>query len=995
MQNHLFIGLGGQGGNTIAALRRVMESRPKDVEELRQIGTQWDCLYIDSSQAQLNTKKIWKYFGKDLSLNPDSFVSLRDAGSQIDPAALALLPMIAPWIGDPEILKAFLAGNQGIAGANQRRRLGRLLFAQNCANIKSVCHQKIEPMTRKGNWCAIHIFASLAGGTGSGCIVDLVATLRETYDNPDTDKGFPIFLYLYTNDDQVPEAQAGYFHENQAATLRDLNALACGKYHPHLLRTGADGKTFKHSAPINQIILSSPLNSQNQKRTLEEQHQIVAEAAFERIFCYRTGHLTADFQKGITGEDIIAGFTGEPANDLERSYRFGSFGMQQWEVPIEAIREILATDLAQTCFNLILYRNVNEKSGPLGFKVEERNPAYDGLVSDVLKAIRNETIETLHLESLFNKLAEEANRYHQGRVREHFADVDLVSYEQGIQERFRRHLDGAGVDKVFEAFALSRRQRLDTIKKHIHSLLRDALTDAKAPLGFAYFHDALIEIQDQVRNTIVQPDTPLSENKLVRDRMTLRTAEWHKMTFLSRKLRQEPLAAAHRNDMLILLRHELRAKVTIEDNQLLNDLSALLGALALEYQRAGDFLTAQARGFEKRHKEVYQGLLDLVADGQGSSNPLLSNRAEVSLDDLSYYLAQQRLEQRALENTSSSLIHKGFFGIVGTAPLDSLGTLSAPRKEELDETIVRIIFEQVGPIHDSIHGRTHRKPVLTGEVLEILHARYSENPTGFKSELSNFIKQCSSGLLIRENEEQPVGTATMSPMPRRGIVIGLPKGHQFSHTCQELIPQQISNNQRLTFVASYFHDNPTQIRILSLTYWMAARFADVVHKLEANYLESLQSNLAGDQKYFSNLDPSGEAGKRAEILLPPPNKMLSMFRAALWIGAKLDAPGTSERLISESFDGISLLKNTDTGLKPIRLGDSVQSVLQSPNNNEIRMVNEAVQKVLNHQSAERLVKLRQQVVEEDSRMLQTKGAASDEYAEWVDDRDQIYKLLQR
>ena len=221
MKNHLFIGLGGQGGKTIGELRKVVANRESDVRALKSKGLDWRFLYIDSSRDVSNTRKTWTHFGEDLALNPSEFLYLKDDGGDVNARSMAQLPDVAPWIGDPTKLDEFLRGAQGIVGANQRRRLGRLLFARNADRIrKAVCEDKITPMLGSSNCCAIHIFTSLAGGTGSGGIVDLVTMIRKEYPNASTDTGFPIFLYLYVTDRQFEEAQVGYFHGNQAAVLR-------------------------------------------------------------------------------------------------------------------------------------------------------------------------------------------------------------------------------------------------------------------------------------------------------------------------------------------------------------------------------------------------------------------------------------------------------------------------------------------------------------------------------------------------------------------------------------------------------------------------------------------------------------------------------------------------------------------------------------------------------------------------------------------------------
>ena len=204
-----------------------------------------------------NHRANWTHFGKNLQLDPDSFLYLKDGGEDINPRALQLRPDINPWLGDVSKLEKALEGNKGIVGANQRRRFGRLLFANHANRIrKAVCEEKISPLLANSNECAIHIFASLAGGTGSGSIIDLITMLRTEYPSTSVSEGFPIFLYLYVTDDEFEDAQVGYFHQNQYATLRDLNALACSRIRPHLLGSNRGGEEFSDSEPI------TPNNSQ-------------------------------------------------------------------------------------------------------------------------------------------------------------------------------------------------------------------------------------------------------------------------------------------------------------------------------------------------------------------------------------------------------------------------------------------------------------------------------------------------------------------------------------------------------------------------------------------------------------------------------------------------------------------------------------------------------------------------------------------------------------
>ena len=64
--------------------------------------------------------------------------------------------------------------------AGQKRRAGRILFAANCNKYLSALkgqYNKVKSLTNKDE-VNIHIFTGLAGGTGSGAIIDVVAQTR-------------------------------------------------------------------------------------------------------------------------------------------------------------------------------------------------------------------------------------------------------------------------------------------------------------------------------------------------------------------------------------------------------------------------------------------------------------------------------------------------------------------------------------------------------------------------------------------------------------------------------------------------------------------------------------------------------------------------------------------------------------------------------------------------------------------------------------------------
>lgn len=997
MINHLFIGLGGQGGKTLGELKKVFANRASDVKALKKKGMDWDFLYIDSSRNVVNSRKVWTHFGENLALDPSSFLYLKDDDGEVDVPSMARLPDVAPWIGDHTKLDTFLRGSKGVVGANQRRRLGRLLFARNADRIrKAVCEDKITPMLGSSHRCAIHIFASLAGGTGSGGIVDLVTMLRTEFPNASTEDGFPIFLYLYVTDRKFEESMVGCFHENQAAVLRDLNALACETYHPNMLGSAINGKPYKGGQPFTQVVLSSHLNTKNQLLSLEQQHQIFAEVAFERIYCFTTGNLGDAAQQALTGEDKISNFAGEPAKIPLRSYRFGSSGMRRWEVPIDEVRELLASDLLSCCLNLLLFQNWSSTLGASNEKLSSNIQGYQEILGEVLSAVSVEQISQSELQALVENLTTDINRFHDGKRREGFKAFDLDDYEQGVRERYSEHLNERGVDTIFKEFANLRDKRIERVISRVHGIIKRAWGRPSNSLGLVYVSDLLLEAQSKLREEIEGARHSVTGDKALQTRMQLRKAEWMKLTIFSRPLKLEQLARAHQADLLALLRQDLRQCAGREDAELLGTISRALGQLASDYKSAADVLTEKSASSANRFHSLFADLRALNGEEPGSQDDRVANKAEFSIADLESYVREQRLERDHLKNTCDELIAKAVDEVLGDDQLVKIGRLSETQKSKFDEIVEFIFFKRTSHIHDAIVDRTHREPVLSGHILDILQKRFNEDSESFKRELKAFIDSAASSIQLSSNEIQPKSLRSdsgMPSMPRQVLVIGIPSGHPFGTILKgEVGPLMDAGS--ITYHSVYEHDDPTQIRMLTMTYWMAARYAKVVHGLEAIYSNSLASDLEGDKRYFTNIDPSGENGSRPAVLLPSAEESQSQVRAALWLGVRLFAPDTREKLIQESSAGVVLVEIGEKGrITPVDLRQSLEGLNRNTDITTASRVITAVEASLTAMTPADLDDLRTKINELDLENLNNHGVVSPEYAAWTKDRDNLFEFL--
>jgi hypothetical protein len=137
----------------------------------------------------------------------------------------------------------------------------------------------------------------------------------------------------------------------------------------------------------------------------------------------------------------------------------------------------------------------------------------------------------------------------------------------------------------------------------------------------------------------------------------------------------------------------------------------------------------------------------------------------------------------------------------------------------------------------------------------------------------------------------------VTTMPKRLFLLGVPR-HPFAATIQAAFESAMPGGARFELVL-YEHDEPAQIRLLISDYWMAARFTAVAHGLKAHYANTGTGDAGQTVRYFANIDPEGEADKRADIFVPSAESMREQLEAELWIGERFEPPneGRFERLV--------------------------------------------------------------------------------------------------
>lgn len=372
MKNHLIIGLGGTGGKIIREFRKALMNQYRTLEPE---GVQLGYLYVDSDSSDMGaTDKKWRTLGHNVQLAKSSQLEIGAADLSPVLANVNAFPGVKGWIGE----RAFWSGAMTTqAGATilggQKRRLGRFLFSQKAEEFvtraKTLAHDLQDrsmdtPVT-------FHVCCGLAGGTGSGCVVDAISQLRASYASS---SNYPIMVYALLPDQTPPHGwDTGNYHANGYGALLELNALHVRALKPHDITGGSGEKRLSITDAFNTCYVFSNQNENNTFVNVDtEVPQVIASFLSAAILTAHREHLDG-FRRVVTAENLQSKIIPEPRPDgtgEERSRKFGIFGIKTLAYPEEEIREYLTYSFARQA---ALQLGSNNWRDLVGF-VEEPRP---------------------------------------------------------------------------------------------------------------------------------------------------------------------------------------------------------------------------------------------------------------------------------------------------------------------------------------------------------------------------------------------------------------------------------------------------------------------------------------------------------------------------------------------------------------------------------------------------------------------------------------------
>lgn len=877
--NHLIVGLGGTGGKIIRQLLKTVE-RNKDAQGRSASPALFEYLYVDTSSDELDKKEEWKVLGKEIDLDRSQYL-INTAGNirpvLDDPDSF---PGLRGWIEPKTVFDLF---KNGAAGAAQRRKLGRLVFAQNAAMFVKAIERRLSALESKAGkmGAVIHVVCGLAGGTGSGSIVDAVAQIRHKYANPEL---YPILIYALLPEKNSFRAKdvAGFspYYANGYAALAELNAMAVDKYHPVNV---LDGSRLDHEIYFNGCYLVNNINEHNIPFEIDvEVPNIVAEFIYQKTLNQAWDGL----QRAERGENDIKNFESEDGLGKVRAKLFLSFGLKRVVVPEQEIKEYLAYGFAEQAARQLMFNNFRQGEGYADEAVQ-KDHGSEARKLDTAQAL---LLTDAHLMLEVGILDEDAKNPGWKLSGEYWKQIvnrltPEIKADKGLEEtvwvdvlntRLAKVFDDTyrtlgGVRKFYEVKGNARLEMARHIGRHVEKELFGRWKSGSASLmQLRQFTDALVASLDE-RLAVFQERIAKAPVALqaVQTRNAELSQRFNKVGFLGKHLTDKrgalfsDIAAQHQdlyisrtqleglkfatrlipfvNEQLVILRgkvDELHQNLAIATGRFSQERASRLGATDAAYQK---------RIFD--HSAI-DGIMKALV-----------------IDEASQAARTQRVRQAIIDLAGTDVD-----SFARLAEGVSLGSIIAKLSQE-SASIVEMAHAEIAK---------ELEPVLHVNIVERLQKRYDANPNGLKEFVRELYNEAGSMLTFNKTEVDRTVANNAGGSQGRAQTIGvfLPdcdNQKEFRTSLAELFEKQKDPTSDTKVTAGKLSNQIVIIKIASL---MPARFVDSLTELKKHYdgllkdpNESFLLHSEGDGKKLpqlfarSSAEANAQAKRRPFVLL--------------------------------------------------------------------------------------------------------------------------------
>ena len=376
--NHILVGLGGTGGKILRAFKmRLFEEFPDQKDRDKQAIA---LLYVDSTDEMMpvdgRARADCRVFGMDASFTNSEFLNIRQNGMNVSAILdhIENYPTVRGIVDNVSAVRTAIGSLATAAG--QKRRAGRLLFAASANAYNQALEKaitKVQAISGSDQDTHIHIFAGMAGGTGSGSIVDVIVQTRKKY----PDAKIHVFAMIPERNLRKPDIDQGRYYPNGYAAMVELNALQAGRWKPydvngngpidlfsHAIKGVADGLTVYSNVNENGVVVDS----------LVELPKIVSDYVFARIFFInKEDDVNDDFIRAYNFENMDEFALEMDENGLPdpvtgelpvaRTKKVNSFGIKRVMYPEVRVLKHIIYSVGESVLYQFKYNNWRENQG--------------------------------------------------------------------------------------------------------------------------------------------------------------------------------------------------------------------------------------------------------------------------------------------------------------------------------------------------------------------------------------------------------------------------------------------------------------------------------------------------------------------------------------------------------------------------------------------------------------------------------------------------------
>jgi hypothetical protein len=844
--NHLIIGLGGTGGRIIRSFRKMVYQSFRATDPR---GVNLDYLYVDSDDRMMGlTDSAWKIFGQSVQLDPRNQLTIKSADLMKCLDDIHSYGNLKPWLGSKEQWKDILSGIADATIGGQKRRLGRFLFARGIDDFEAKLNLLVRGLRdRGGSNVAFHVVCGLAGGTGSGSVIDVIAQIRRVYAY-DTAHTHPVIVYaLLPERVPKPNWNTGNYWANGYAALMELNALGLN-WQPIDLKSSL-GEQVRKQRFYDGCYVFSNENGHVTPDVEEEMPDIVASFLYQKTvmvqdsaFHQSLGRIEACENGDSSPEYDDAARSGAP----KRCRNFLTFGVKRVAYPEEEIQEYISYTFGQQAANQLQYNNWVDSIGYAESELPQA-PLADARKREFLERWKLSDEHLLLSRGILSADAEDKswkllhNEWHDLIPAFRQASMEgvnqnwLLAARDLFEGRFQTGFRRLGVAQFYAARRAARDQHCMEIQACMERQLFDEWSAGDRSMhDVGKLLDAVLTDIDLRKKAFDKKASDLAaEIEEVNRQIAANEGQWATIGFLGHHLlnhkqrlldAQCPLLATRYERQTLREAYNFANAVLVQLFQNLNEFKAQVVTIAGRVAQ----VAAQYK------KEVNSRLLDGAQQSDDTSERRVSTDQVVRFYDRSVVirLTDGMKVDAAIQGTNAAQVRTAILAQLGGAnnfrKLGELLTLGTLR-----DVIDRTCTEFSKSTHDAI-ARSEQQKVLGVNIITKLRERYDGDEEGLRLFAQDLIGHARDYLLIDRNQQYP---DDVPPVRETIIVLPATDNNPFSERLATVLRNFAPGN--VSVARSQTRQN--EIVIVSLLNLFPLRYSSLVAYLKDKYEERMRT----------------------------------------------------------------------------------------------------------------------------------------------------------